>query len=62
MRDSDHTFVPVGEGNVVSVEFNLLYRWHATLSAQDTEWTKKMLEGILKDQDPAKVWKKLTSS
>lgn len=55
MRDSDHTFVPVGEGNVVSVEFNLLYRWHATLSAQDTEWTKKMLEGVLKDQDPAKV-------
>ena len=61
MRDSDHSFVPVGEGNVVSIEFNLLYRWHATLSAQDTEWTKKMLEGILKDQDPAKVWKKLTS-
>ena len=55
MRDSDHTFVPVGEGNVVSVEFNLLYRGHATLSAQVTEWTKKMLEGVLKDQDPAKV-------
>ena len=58
MRDSDHSFVPVGEGNVVSIEFNLLYRWHATLSAQDTAWTKKMIEGLLVDQDPAKVKKK----
>ena len=59
MRDSDHSFVPVGEGNVVSIEFNLLYRWHATLSAQDTAWTKKMIEGLLVDQDPAKVKKKV---
>ena len=58
MRDSDHAFVPVGEGNVVSIEFNLLYRWHATLSAQDTAWTEKMFEGLLKGQDPAKVKKK----
>ena len=57
MRDSDHSFVPVGEGNVVSIEFNLLYRWHATLSAQDTAWTKKMFEGFLAGQDPAKVKK-----
>ena len=63
MRDSDHACVPVGEGNVVSIEFNLLYRWHATLSAQDTVWTTKMIEGVMKGQDPAKVKKnKLTSS
>ena len=63
MRDSDHSFVPVGEGNVVSIEFNLLYRWHATLSAQDTAWTTKMFERVLKGQDPAKVRsKKITST
>ena len=44
LRDSDHAFVPVGEGNVVSIEFNLLHRWHATLSAQDTAWATKMFE------------------
>ena len=61
MRDSDHSFVPVGEGNVVSIEFNLLYRWHATLSTPDTAWTTKMLEELLKGQDPTEVFKKLTS-
>jgi hypothetical protein len=59
MRDLDHSFVPVGEGNVVSLEFNLLYRWHATLSAQDTAWTTKMFEGVMNGQDPAKVKKKI---
>ncbi|KAF9470894.1 heme peroxidase [Pholiota conissans] len=38
IREANHNFTPVGEGNVISVEFNLLYRWHSTLSAQDTEW------------------------
>jgi linoleate 10R-lipoxygenase len=60
MRESDHAFVPVGEGNVVSIEFNLLYRWHSTLSAQDTVWTTKMLEGISKD--PSEVKKTVTFS
>lgn len=55
MREIDHAFVPVGEGNVVSVEFNQLYRWHATLSVKDTEWTTAMFGSLLKDQDPAKV-------
>ncbi|KZV98733.1 heme peroxidase [Exidia glandulosa HHB12029] len=38
IRTSSHELVPRGEGNVISVEFNLLYRWHATLSKQDEEW------------------------
>ncbi|TEB25040.1 heme peroxidase [Coprinellus micaceus] len=42
IRNSSHELEPVGEGNVVSVEFNLLYRWHATLSAKDAEWTTEM--------------------
>ncbi|ORY87395.1 heme peroxidase, partial [Leucosporidium creatinivorum] len=29
---------PRGVGNAVAVEFNILYRWHAAISAQDEEW------------------------
>ncbi|EMD30619.1 hypothetical protein CERSUDRAFT_145870, partial [Gelatoporia subvermispora B] len=32
MRELDHEFAPQGEGNVCSVEFNLMYRWHASTS------------------------------
>ena len=59
IRDSDHAFVPVGEGNVVSIEFNLLYRWHATLSAPDTAWTTETFEGIFEGSNPAEVKKLL---
>ncbi|KDR70288.1 hypothetical protein GALMADRAFT_255194 [Galerina marginata CBS 339.88] len=51
-RDLSHDFVPTGQGNVVSVEFNLLYRWHATLSSPDTEWTTKMFDRVLEGKDP----------
>lgn len=50
MRELDHEFAAQGEGNVVSIEFNLLYRWHATLSEHDTKWTedefKKIFPGV----------------
>nr|GAT46932.1 heme peroxidase [Mycena chlorophos] len=38
----DTTGVPLerGLGNHCSVEFNLLYRWHPTLSADDQKWTE----------------------
>jgi len=32
-----------GTGNVVSVEFAVLYHWHATLSAADDKWMEDML-------------------
>ncbi|KAJ7768506.1 heme peroxidase [Mycena metata] len=41
-REPTHELTPRGEGNVVSIEFNLLYRWHATLSEKDTEWTENL--------------------
>jgi linoleate 10R-lipoxygenase len=42
----DGTEVGRGEGNNVSVEFNLLYRWHATISEADDRWTSKMMSHI----------------
>ena len=38
MRDADHELFERGRGNVCSVEFNCLYRWHATVSAEDEQW------------------------
>ncbi|GJJ14696.1 hypothetical protein Clacol_008963 [Clathrus columnatus] len=38
LRDSSHDILPRGEGNVCSVEFNLLYRWHATTSEKEEKW------------------------
>lgn len=34
--------VPMGTGNQVSAEFNLVYRWHAAISAKDEAWTDGM--------------------
>nr|GAT58858.1 predicted protein [Mycena chlorophos] len=50
-REFDHTLSPRGEGNVVSIEFNLLYRWHATLSEKDTEWTTELFQGLFDRED-----------
>ncbi|KAK4699084.1 hypothetical protein P7C70_g7182, partial [Phenoliferia sp. Uapishka_3] len=40
--------VPRGVGNACSVEFNILYRWHAAVSAEDEKW----LEGIIDSNLP----------
>ncbi|KAK0500480.1 heme peroxidase [Armillaria luteobubalina] len=55
IRRSDHTFSPRGEGNVVSVEFNLLYRWHATLSRNDTEWLQNTFRQLFKSHGSGEV-------
>ncbi|KIY52209.1 heme peroxidase [Fistulina hepatica ATCC 64428] len=52
MRQDDHALAPRGEGNVVSVEFNLMYRWHATLSSHDTQWTENLFRSALGDSIP----------
>ncbi|ETN41473.1 uncharacterized protein HMPREF1541_03409 [Cyphellophora europaea CBS 101466] len=38
-----------GAGNVVSVEFAVLYHWHAALSAADGDWMEDMLRSNLPD-------------
>jgi linoleate 10R-lipoxygenase len=45
IRNDDHTIVERGAGNANSVEFNLLYRWHATLSEPDVAWLERMFAG-----------------
>ena len=36
-----------GAGNVVSVEFAVLYHWHAALSAADSDWMEDMIRSNL---------------
>ncbi|THH01371.1 hypothetical protein EW026_g1293 [Hermanssonia centrifuga] len=40
----DGTPVSRGEGNHCSVEFNLLYRWHATTAQTDIAWTEDLFK------------------
>ncbi|KAF9038426.1 linoleate diol synthase [Panaeolus papilionaceus] len=42
IRRDDHSLFERGNGNVCSVEFNCLYRWHATTSAEDEKWTERV--------------------
>ncbi|KAF1851680.1 heme peroxidase [Cucurbitaria berberidis CBS 394.84] len=50
--------VPMGVGNQVSAEFNLVYRWHSSVSDRDEKWTKEMWEGLFGEgRDPKTVGK-----
>lgn len=44
--------VPEGVGNHVSAEFNLVYRWHSTISLKDEQWTIDKMKLLLGDKDP----------
>ncbi|KZT38100.1 linoleate diol synthase [Sistotremastrum suecicum HHB10207 ss-3] len=46
IRKDDHTFVDRGSGNACSVEFNMLYRWHATTSLVDQKWTETVFDKV----------------
>ncbi|KAJ7740925.1 heme peroxidase [Mycena maculata] len=50
-REITHDLTPRGEGNVVSIEFNLLYRWHACISEKDTEWTENLFKEMFGTED-----------
>ena len=55
MREAGHEFAPQGEGNVVSVEFNLMYRWHATTSQADTAWVDAIFQQMFDGKSGAEV-------
>lgn len=52
-----------GAGNVVSVEFAVLYHWHAALSAADAEWMEEIIRHnlpevkSLEEVTPELFWK-----
>ncbi|KAF9466792.1 heme peroxidase [Collybia nuda] len=53
--DSKDRQVSRGEGNHVSVEFNIMYRWHATMSQRDEEWTQKVFKKAFQNKSPSEV-------
>jgi len=54
-RELDHEVSPRGQGNVVSIEFNLLYRWHATVSEADAAWTERHFKEHMNGADPRTI-------
>lgn len=40
-------------GNQISVEFNLIYRWHSTISNRQESWAKSFYAGIFPGKDPS---------
>ena len=42
-------------GNQVSVEFNLVYRWHACVSEKDDQWTRDEYAKMFPGKDPSQV-------
>ena len=42
-------------GNQVSAEFNLVYRWHACVSQNDEEWTRKFTAELFPNQEPSQI-------
>ncbi|RMZ91623.1 hypothetical protein DV736_g1143, partial [Chaetothyriales sp. CBS 134916] len=47
--------LPEGLGNQVSAEFNLIYRWHSTISQRDEAWTDAVFKQLVGDKDPASL-------
>ncbi|KZT61366.1 heme peroxidase [Calocera cornea HHB12733] len=56
IRDGNHEIAPVGQGNQISCEFNLLYRWHASTSAPDEKWIDDAFSGMI----PGKPFNEVT--
>ncbi|KAI0695351.1 heme peroxidase [Cerioporus squamosus] len=46
VRNMDHSLFERGKGNCCSVEFNCLYRWHATTSEADEKWVEKLSDQL----------------
>ncbi|KAF4774550.1 linoleate diol synthase [Colletotrichum scovillei] len=52
-KQFDSDGVPRGVGNQVSVEFNLLYRFHSCISKKDEKWIDGFFGKIFKGKQPA---------
>ena len=46
---------PMGVGNQVSLEFNLVYRWHAAISARDDKWAQEFAAKVFPGRDMGKI-------
>ena len=46
---------PMGIGNQVSLEFNLIYRWHAAISDRDDKWTQRFTSKVFPGKDMSKL-------
>ncbi|OAX33207.1 heme peroxidase [Rhizopogon vinicolor AM-OR11-026] len=55
IRDSDNLIFGRGRGNACSVEFNCLYRWHATTSVEDEDWIIRQFQQIFPDKKPEDI-------
>ncbi|KAI4156503.1 MAG: hypothetical protein LQ340_000229 [Diploschistes diacapsis] len=44
-----------GTGNQVSGEFNLVYRWHTSVSERDAEWIENTYKAFFHGKDPSKA-------
>jgi hypothetical protein len=42
----DETGIPSGIGNQISIEFNMIYRWHATISNHDEAWAQDFMKFV----------------
>lgn len=51
----DTPAVERGVGNMVSAEFNLLYRFHPATSDRDNKWTGDFFKGIYGDKEPETI-------
>ncbi|KAJ9612991.1 hypothetical protein H2200_002932 [Cladophialophora chaetospira] len=51
----DSAGVPSGVGNQVSVEFNLVYRWHSAISVKDEKWTNELYQSLFPGKDVSTV-------
>jgi hypothetical protein len=49
----DSEGIPKGVGNQVSMEFNLIYRWHATISNKNEAWCNEFMGKLWPGQDLA---------
>jgi hypothetical protein len=50
VKNLDGSRLERGTGNQVSCEFNVLYHWHATLSAADEKWMEEMIKSEYPDK------------